>query len=189
MAFTIKELDKFLQDAQNEGSGAVGIQGDQLEEMILEIKEHRDKHAKRIKGCSICQRPFRFHEEIDMGVCAVCVLAVKSPGKVLVQPQADIEGCWCAHDDPRDAETIAREGPGHFEGCHIGKLEQELRELRNNFRLVTAACQKCGGPYVDGLCYHNLTGKVNICKKCVGEICEPYWKLIKVDGALNDRQG
>jgi hypothetical protein len=28
-------------------------------------------------GCSICQRPFRFQEEHDAGVCAACVLDVK----------------------------------------------------------------------------------------------------------------
>jgi len=47
-----------------------------------EMAEKESIKKLRGEGCIICQRAFRFREEEDVGVCAVCVLIVKERDKL-----------------------------------------------------------------------------------------------------------
>jgi len=70
-----------------------------MEQLEIERLQSRDRELTRIEelrkqGCSICQRPFRFQEEYDAGVCAVCVIAVKNPAEALANHRDELVSRW-----------------------------------------------------------------------------------------------
>jgi len=100
--------------------------------LVDELRVFRAEKARIAKlrggGCSICQRPFRFTEEEDAGVCCVCVLAVKRAKTEIELAHTEVtateQACWkcCSRNAWGDGE--------HDPGCAHGEALAKIAALK-----------------------------------------------------------